>query len=110
MVAWLRKSNPELKPCAELWMGAHPKAPSLVEHDRQWVSLRDLIEKYPREILGADVALAYDNKLPYLFKVLAAARPLSIQAHPSLHQARKGYERENRLGIAMDAPDRNYNG
>ena len=68
----------------------------------------DLIDKYPKEILGSKVASAYQNQLPFLFKVLAAARPLSIQAHPSLEQARNGYERENRLGIALDAPNRNY--
>jgi mannose-6-phosphate isomerase len=70
--------------------------------------LTELIAKYPQEILGADVALAYANKLPYLFKVLAAAKPLSIQAHPNLDQAREGFEKENGLGIAMDAPNRNY--
>jgi mannose-6-phosphate isomerase len=46
--------------------------------------------------------------LPFLFKVLAAARPLSIQAHPDKNQAEAGFERENRDGIALDAPDRNY--
>lgn len=100
--------NPEHEPKAELWMGAHPKAPSLVNTGGKWVSLKDLIEKYPIELLGKDVALAFGNKLPYLFKVLAAAKPLSIQAHPSLNQAKEGFERENRDGIPMDAPDRNY--
>jgi mannose-6-phosphate isomerase len=40
--------------------------------------------------------------------VLAAAKPLSIQAHPSTGQAREGFERENKLKIPLDAPARNY--
>jgi mannose-6-phosphate isomerase len=96
------------EPCAELWMGAHPKAPSSVNCDGKWVPLTGLIAKHPQEILGNDVARAFANKLPYLFKVLAAAKPLSIQAHPSLDQAREGFEKETGLGIALDAPNRNY--
>ncbi|MFZ0135278.1 MAG: mannose-6-phosphate isomerase, class I [Desulfobacterales bacterium] len=95
-------------PQAELWMGAHPKAPSQVAVDGKWVSLEELVERYPQEILGRETATAFGNTLPYLFKVLAAARPLSLQAHPSLAQAREGFERENALGIALDAPHRNY--
>ncbi len=104
----LGEQNPAHEPKAELWMGAHTKAPSLVNYDGDWLSLAELIAKYPQEILGNDVAVAFDNKLPYLFKVLAAAKPLSIQAHPSLGQAKEGFERETDRGIAMDAPNRNY--
>jgi mannose-6-phosphate isomerase len=104
----LGEQNPSHEPRAELWMGAHSKAPSFVNYEGQWLSLTELIAKYPQEILGKDVALAFDNKLPYLFKVLAAAKPLSIQAHPSLNQAKEGFERETDQGIAIDAPNRNY--
>jgi mannose-6-phosphate isomerase len=104
----LGQRNPENKPQAELWMGAHPKAPSLVQYHGQWVSLLDLINKDPLDVLGKNAAKAFNNKLPYLFKVLAAAKPLSIQAHPNLHQAREGFERENAQRIPLDAPDRNY--
>ena len=104
----LGEQSPSHEPRAELWMGAHLKAPSLVNYDGQWLSLAELITKFPQEILGNDVALAFDNKLPYLFKVLAAAKPLSIQAHPNLNQAKKGFKRETDRGIAMDAPNRNY--
>ena len=100
--------NPENKPQAELWMGAHWKAPSLVEHNDRWVSLRDLIKKHPRAILGKNTAENFNNQLPFLFKVLAAAKPLSIQAHPDLRQARAGFQRENEREIPPDAPDRNY--
>ncbi len=104
----LGQQNPENKPQAELWMGAHPKAPSLVEYQGQWVSLLDLINQNPRAILGQQTAKKFDNRLPYLFKVLAADRPLSIQAHPNLHQARAGFQKENDQNIPLDASHRNY--
>jgi len=99
---------PAKTPQAELWMGAHPKAPSMVICDGKWMSLFELIEENPRHILGKKVAEKFDNRLPYLFKVLAAAKPLSIQAHPSKNQAKLGFERENRQGIPIDAYNRNY--
>ena len=104
----LGQKNPGNKPQAELWMGAHPKAPSLVQYQGQWVSLLDLISKNPIDVLGKNAAKNFNNKLPYLFKVLAAAKPLSIQAHPNLHQAREGFQSENAQKIPLDAPQRNY--
>jgi len=104
----LQTPNPSGKPWAELWMGAHPKAPSLVNCEGHWRSLVELIQQYPHHILGPKIAEKFHNKLPYLFKVLAAAKPLSIQAHPDLDQAREGFERENAQNIRLDAPIRNY--
>jgi mannose-6-phosphate isomerase len=104
----LGKETVSERPQAELWMGAHPKAPSRVQCDDGWISLLELIEKNPKDILGKEAAEKFDNRLPYLFKVLAAAKPLSIQAHPGLAQARQGFERENRLGIPLDGFNRNY--
>lgn len=100
--------NPERKSQAELWMGAHPKAPSLVQHNGQWLSLSEFIANNPFDVLGKRVAQDFNNRLPYLFKVLAAAKPLSIQAHPTLDQAREGFQRENDEKIPLDAPNRNY--
>jgi mannose-6-phosphate isomerase len=104
----LGNDSPADTPQAELWMGAHPKAPSKVRCNGKWGSLLELIDKNSRDILGEKVAQNFNNRLPYLFKVLAAAKPLSIQAHPSLDQAKEGFERENRLGIPLEAPNRNY--
>ena len=104
----LRQNNPGNKPQAEIWMGAHSKAPSQVQYHGHWVSLLDLINKNPLDVLGKITAENFNNKLPYLFKVLAAAKPLSIQAHPNVHQARVGFENENTQGIPLDAPYRNY--
>jgi mannose-6-phosphate isomerase len=100
--------NPSGRPWAELWMGAHPKAPSLVNYEGRWVSLKEVIEKHPYDMLGHRTVETFNKTLPYLFKVLAAAKPLSIQAHPSLEQAQAGFEEENRQKIPMDAPHRNF--
>ena len=104
----LGQSVPADKPQAELWMGAHPKAPSQVFADGLWRSLPEVIQESPEETLGQEVAVRFSNKLPFLFKVLAAAKPLSIQAHPNKEQAGQGFARENELGIPLDAGHRNY--
>ncbi|MCP4153661.1 MAG: mannose-6-phosphate isomerase, class I, partial [bacterium] len=59
-------------------------------------------------LLGSTVSKAFANKLPFLFKVLSAGKPLSLQAHPTLEQAKSGFEKENRAGIDLSAPNRNY--
>ena len=102
------KDSPASVPQAELWMGAHPKAPSMATCSGTQQSLVELIQKHPKLILGEKVAEKFQNKLPYLFKVLAAEKPLSIQAHPSLDQAKIGFKRENKLGIPFDGFMRNY--
>ena len=104
----LGNHSPASTPQAELWMGAHPKAPSMIRRNGTWESLILMIERNPKDILGKAVADKFENRLPYLFKVLAADKPLSIQAHPNLAQAKEGFARENRLGIPLDAYNRNY--
>ena len=100
--------SPDGDPQAELWMGAHPKAPSEVDLDGRFLPLTEMIDQQPEAILGKSVARKFDNKLPFLFKVLAAAAPLSIQAHPDTDQAREGFLRESSAGISLDAGNRNY--
>jgi len=100
--------SPSTKPQAELWMGAHPRAPSEVLVDGSWQPLPAVLKRWPLEILGRRAADPSGNTFPFLFKVLAAAKPLSIQAHPNIQQARDGFARENKLGIPVDAPNRNY--
>ncbi|MBN2323977.1 MAG: mannose-6-phosphate isomerase, class I [Spirochaetes bacterium] len=99
---------PSPVPQAELWMGAHPKAPSEVFLRGERVPLNAVIERDPSGVLGAWAAKRFSGELPFLFKVLAAASPLSIQAHPDLDQARRGFERENKKNIPVDAYDRSY--
>jgi mannose-6-phosphate isomerase len=93
------------EPWAELWMGAHPEGPSAL--DGSPLSLPALIGEDPARCLGEEAAREFGG-LPFLFKLIAAARPLSIQAHPNLAQAKAGWERENALGIPLGAPNRNY--
>lgn len=102
-------SNPENLPMAELWMGAHPKASSEVldVQKNQVVSLKSLIDSAPEYYLGQKVAQTY-HRLPYLFKVLCAAHPLSVQVHPNKTYAEVGFAKENAAGLALDSPIRNY--
>lgn len=99
---------PADEPEAELWMGAHPKAPSQVRIDGEWTTLDRAIRRDPEGLLGVDVARDFENRLPFLFKILAAERPLSIQAHPDRHQAIEGFRREEAAGIDRWAERRNY--
>ena len=95
------------RPWAELWMGSHPAAPSQAIRIDGEIGLGELIAGDPRRYLGTKTAEKW-GALPFLFKLLAAERPLSIQAHPNKHQAGEGFTRENNAGLALDAPARNY--
>ncbi|HEI9792241.1 TPA: mannose-6-phosphate isomerase [Serratia marcescens] len=101
-------ANPDNQPMAELWMGAHPKSPSRVPGaDGELRSLRFLIDEDQPKQLGADVASRF-GELPFLFKVLCADQPLSIQVHPSKAAAEIGFAKENAAGIPLSAAERNY--
>ena len=100
--------GPTAEPQAELWMGAHPKAPSKVWVQNQWQDLEGMIAQDPIFFLGESTAARFENMFPFLFKVLAVEKPLSIQAHPNDRQARNGFERENKQGISLDSSIRNY--
>ena len=100
--------GPSDAPQAELWMGAHPSAPSHLLLDGRRVSLADLVAREPLAMLGASVLERFGARLPFLAKLLAAAAPLSLQAHPDAAQARAGFERENALGLPMRSAKRCY--
>lgn len=97
---------PSERPEAELWMGAHPLACSRTG-GATGPTLLELVAGAPETMLGARVAASY-GKLPFLLKLLAAAEPLSLQAHPSEAQARAGYAREEAAGVPLTAPTRSY--
>ncbi|GHV71237.1 mannose-6-phosphate isomerase [Spirochaetia bacterium] len=103
----LGEKNPEGLPWAELWMGVHGEGPSEVFRQGAPLPLSALIKKNPEQYLGKETAEKFGG-LPFLFKLLAAEKPLSIQAHPNKKQAGEGWEKENALGIPADAPERNY--
>lgn len=61
------------KPWAELWLGTHPNGPTSLAN-------------------GAPLS-EVSGELTYLLKVLSAAEPLSLQAHPTPAQAEEGHRR-----------------
>ena len=95
------------RPQAELWLGAHPLAPSEVEERGVWRPLHRWVREHREELLGPAVSSRWPH-LPFLLKVLAADKPLSIQAHPGVHQARRGFAAEEAAGVPRDARERNY--
>lgn len=108
-------------PVAELWMGAHTSAPSFIsdhpltrvyepqaDADDEHATLIEHIESDPVAALGADVVARHGAQLPFLLKIIAPDKPLSLQVHPSIEQAREGFEREDASGIARDCSTRCY--
>ena len=101
-------ANPDNLPMAELWMGAHPKSSSKVQDAQGNVqTLRDVIDTNKTALLGEAVAARF-GELPFLFKVLCADQPLSIQVHPNKQASEAGFAKENAAGIPLDAAERNY--
>lgn len=109
--------EPTGEPQAEVWMGAHPGAPSRVARPGASSGdgagdgaqpLSDVIASAPETELGAAAVAKFGPRLPFLLKILAAASPLSLQVHPDLAQAKSGYEDEEARGIPVDAPERTY--
>ena len=97
--------GPTEQPEAEVWVGAHPAAPSRATVDGAESPLNELIVENPSRFLRPDRT---SDWFPFLFKILAIDAPLSIQVHPTPEQAIAGFEDEQARGIAIDAPYRNY--
>ncbi|MFD7231436.1 mannose-6-phosphate isomerase, class I [Streptomyces sp. NPDC059881] len=104
LIPELLGTAPTGEPQAEMWMGAHPGAPSQTDRG----ALNDVIAADPAGELGAPVVDAFGPRLPFLLKLLAAGAPLSLQVHPDRTQAQEGFAAEERAGIPLDAPHRNY--
>jgi len=88
---FLNIENNKGEPCAEMWMGTHNLSPSQTEVDGDLINLTEL-----------------SGELPFLFKLLAVEKPLSIQAHPNKAQAEEGFKREESRGLSIKNPTRNY--
>ena len=118
---------PEGLSLAELWLGTHPRGPSRLadpQTGRPLLTASDLgsiVARHSESCLGslavADPVQAQNSgeskasghrELPYLLKILGADKALSIQVHPDKVQAQEGFDRENRLGLPIDAKNRNY--
>ena len=89
------------KPLAEIWMGNHPNGMSYLDIEGKKVAVSDFIAENPEKAMGKE-CLDKFGSLPFLFKLLAAEKPLSIQAHPDLETAESGFERDERNHIPMD--------
>ncbi len=99
---------PAAGPEAELWMGAHPSAPSGLHRDGQRTTLEAVIAADPLGELGTASVARFGTRLPFLLKVLSAEVALSIQLHPSRAQAEAGFRAENERGLPPGDPARNY--
>lgn len=97
-------TEPTGEPQAEMWMGAHPGAPSRTDRG----TLVEVIDAAPERELGPDTVAKFGPRLPFLLKLLAAGAPLSLQVHPDPAQAKEGYADEERRGVPVTAPHRNY--
>ncbi len=95
-IAGFRGTPASGQPEAEVWLGTHPGSPARLVETPTTTLAAWLAEHRPAA------------SLPFLVKILAAAAPLSLQAHPTPEQARAGFARENAAGIPVDAPYRNY--
>ncbi|WP_055532537.1 mannose-6-phosphate isomerase, class I [Streptomyces graminilatus] len=103
-IAALLGTEPTGEPQAEMWMGAHPGAPSRTGRG----TLVEVIDADPQGELGTPAVEKFGPRLPFLLKILAAGAPLSLQVHPNLAQAKEGYADEENRGIPVDAGHRNY--
>ncbi|MFD2090391.1 mannose-6-phosphate isomerase, class I [Blastococcus deserti] len=101
----LGELTPADKPYAELWVGAHPDAPSVLSTG---TPLDKAIQEQPELLLGAEVRARFGDRLPFLMKVLAAEQPLSLQAHPTSEQAQAGFAAEEAAGVPRDDPTRTF--
>lgn len=77
------------KPYAELWIGAHPKSPSLALTSSGWQPLDRIIASDPARMLGAASVRRFGPGLPFLLKILSAGQALSIQTHPGKADAER---------------------
>lgn len=101
-------TEPDGRPLAELWFGAHPSAPSTIDAGSGPIALDELIAGDPDGVLGADVQARFGMRLPFLLKLVAPVRPLSLQVHPPAERARIRFAAENAAGLPLDSPVRNY--
>jgi len=97
-------AEPDGKPQAELWLGAHERAASRLLGPDGSASLLDVVRADPRAQLGEEWAA--EGRMPFLAKVIATAAPLSLQVHPDAERARRWFAHEEALGIGRDMDKR----
>lgn len=96
-------------PLAEMWFSGHPQSPSqLIAPDGTRTTVLDAIRERPEYMVGRRCSEQFGPELPFLFKIIAARIPLSLQVHPVDFEARAGFNAQNAQGIAQDAPERSF--
>lgn len=106
-------ASPDGRPWAEMWFGAHDAAPSNILYGLdgcggEFADLAAAIASSPRTMLGDRVVDEFGHMLPFLVKFIAPKSPLSLQVHPNLEQARRGFSMEQANGLPPGSKDRNY--
>lgn len=97
------------QPLAEMWFSAHPQSPSFVElEDGSQQPLTRVIQSNPLTMVGEHNSQTFGPVLPYLFKIISAEIPLSLQVHPLDFEARAGFNRENAEKVPLDDPQRSF--
>lgn len=99
----LLQTEPDGRPLAEFWLGAHPLAPSALSG----TTLDAAIARRPA-LLGDQSVSAFGPQLPFLMKILSARHALSLQAHPNREQAEAGFAAEEAAGLPRESPQRTY--
>ncbi|MDN6556074.1 MAG: mannose-6-phosphate isomerase, class I [Acidipropionibacterium acidipropionici] len=89
--------EPDGLPQAEYWLGSYESAPSSAAEQ----SLLDRLGAHPEE-LGDANREHFGDRLPFLLKILSAAKPLSLQAHPDRKAAGEGHARSLAAGVEAD--------
>jgi mannose-6-phosphate isomerase len=90
--------EPDGLPKAEYWLGAYEGSPSTLASGE---SLSDHLAEHPEE-LGEGCRRVFGDRLPFLLKILSAAEPLSLQAHPDCQDACDGFDLEQSAGTPPD--------
>ncbi len=102
------------EPVAEYWLGTHPLAPTRcpipvgASASPAPDTLAVALDLAGDDLLGSAHLERFGTRLPFLLKLLAANRALSIQVHPDAATARAGFDRENAAGIDLDDPRRTF--
>lgn len=96
---------PTADPEAELWIGAHASDSARIPN---LGPLNELIAAEPDRFLGEWTNQKFGARLPFLLKLLAVEKPLSLQVHPTREQARLGFADENETGISIGSRDRTF--
>ncbi|NEG69579.1 mannose-6-phosphate isomerase, class I [Bifidobacterium choloepi] len=96
-------------PLAEMWFSGHAQSPSPIEiPGHAPTTVPEAIVRQPEHMIGRRGSDQFGPVLPFLFKIISADEPLSLQVHPVDFQARAGFNEENAAGIALDSPLRSF--